>query len=71
MSEISSLRASGAYGTAAVRAIDKSQQPGWEQNRQREARIERLKEQYQAGQYSVDAVELSSAIVSDLLTYKL
>ncbi len=77
MSEINFFsRTSGSHGTAVARALDKSQQTLATQkaeaaNKAREARVEQLRQQYQSGQYQVDSVELSSAIITDLLNNKL
>lgn len=60
-------RSTGSLGTAAVRALDKTARTHNDQQRARDERIAELKRQYEAGTYVVDTVQLSSAIVSDLL----
>jgi anti-sigma28 factor (negative regulator of flagellin synthesis) len=63
-------RMSGSGGTAAVRALDKSARAQTQQEKAREERIAELKQQYENGRYLVDSVQLSSAIVEDLLNNK-
>jgi anti-sigma28 factor (negative regulator of flagellin synthesis) len=60
-------RNSGLHGTAAVRALDKTSGTHNEQQRSREERIAELKRQYESGTYVVDSVQLSSALVNEVL----
>lgn len=68
MSEIPSFsRSLGGLGAATARATSKTPQDTLLDRTRRETLVQELKARYESGLYVVDSVELSAAVVADLL----